>query len=267
MYSGMAKNTLASKELVVFDLDGTLTESKAPIKADMVRMLAKLLEKKFVAVIGGGSHHQFKKQFISGMKLPERLLERLYLFPVSGTAFYDFHHGEKKVYARDFSPIQKKKIVQAFHDAFRETHYRHPQKTYGRVIEDRGSQVTFSAVGQDVVEKLGIRRGLAVKEEWNRTSDVRPKLMRALKRRIPRFTVRRGGLTSIDVTKFGIDKAYGIKQIRKELGIPVKAMVFVGDALYPGGNDAAVKKTGIQTIMTSGPRETMKIIKNILSVQ
>jgi hypothetical protein len=44
-------------------------------------------------------------------------------------------------------------------------------------------------------------------------------------------------------------------------------MVFVGDALYPGGNDAAVKKTGIQTIMTSGPRETMKIIKNILSVQ
>ena len=74
-----------------------------------------------------------------------------------------------------------------------------------------------------------------------------------MQKELPAFEVRRGGLTSIDVTQKGIDKAYGVRQIEKVLKIPIKEMVFIGDALYPGGNDAAAKKTGVQTIATKRP--------------
>jgi len=79
--------------------------------------------------------------------------------------------------------------------------------------------------------------------------------------------VRTGGLTAIDVTQKGIDKAYGVRQIEKVLKIPIKDMVFIGDALYPGGNDAAAKKTGVQTIAVKGPADTIAIIKKILSAR
>ena len=48
---------------------------------------------------------------------------------------------------------------------------------------------------------------------------------------LPEFEVRLGGLTSIDVTKKGIDKAYGIRQVKKRLSVPIKEMAYVGDAL------------------------------------
>lgn len=112
---------------------------------------------------------------------------------------------------------------------------------------------------------LGVRRGVAVKEEWHKRSDVRPQLMKVLKRLLPRFTVRSGGLTSIDITKFGIDKAYGVRQIAKTLHMPIKKMLFVGDALYPGGNDHAAKQTGIRCIPVRGPEDTKTIIKKILT--
>ncbi len=255
---------LRGKEVVIFDLDGTLTPSKAAMQGDMARALARLLLEKRVAVIGGGSYEQFRHQFVEKARLPGHLLARLFLFPVSGTAFYRYAKGRwKKVYAKHFSAAEKKKIFSAFKETFRRTGYRHPEKVYGKIIEDRGSQVTFSAVGQDVVSMLGVRRGVAVKERWHKNSEVRPQLMKVLKGLLPGFTVRSGGLTSIDVTKFGIDKAYGVRQIGKTLKIPIAKMVFIGDALFPGGNDYAAKRTGIQCIPVKGPADTKKIIKKL----
>jgi hypothetical protein len=46
--------------------------------------------------------------------------------------------------------------------------------------------------------------------------------------------------------------------------VPIEKMVFIGDSLFPGGNDSAVKKTGITTISVSGPEETKKIIRDLL---
>jgi len=44
-----------------------------------------------------------------------------------------------------------------------------------------------------------------------------------------------GGATSIDVTKPGIDKAYGIGKLRDILGISLSEMIFIGDACSPAG--------------------------------
>ena len=251
---------LSEKSLIVFDLDGTLTESKAPLKPDMARALAALLTQKKVAIIGGGSYEQFKNQFVGHFTCPPALFKNLFLFPTTSTSFYRYQRsGWKQVYRKVLKPAEKKKIMRAFADAFVAIKYVPPKKLWGKAIEDRGSQITFSALGQ--------KASVKAKAAWNKKSDVRPALMKIMQKELSTFEVRSGGLTSIDVTQKGIDKAYGVRQIEKVLKISIKDMVFIGDALYPGGNDTAAKKTGVQTIAVNGPEDTIKIVKKILKAR
>ena len=50
----------------------------------------------------------------------------------------------------------------------------------------------------------------------------------------------------------------------KKLGIEISELTYIGDALFEGGNDAVVKKTGVPTIQTTGPEETFSIIETFL---
>jgi phosphomannomutase len=257
--------SLSQKSLIVFDLDGTLTESKAPLKKDMSRTLVALLKAKKVAVIGGGSYGQFQDQLLGHFACSPELFANLFLFPTTSTSFYRYSRGGwRQVYRKVLKPAEKKRIMRAFEDAFTATGYLQPKKVWGKVIEDRGTQITFSALGQDIVDKLG-KKGITLKEEWNEENKkLRLKIIKLMQKDLPNFEVRGGGLTSIDVTQKGIDKAYGVRQIEKVLKIPIKNMLFIGDALYKGGNDAAAKKSGVQTMATTGPANTIAIIKRIL---
>lgn len=246
-----------TKELIVFDLDGTLTESKANLKPDIARMLKALLQKKKVVVIGGGKYEQFRVQFIARLHCPKELLPKLFLFPATATSFYRYQNGWRRVYAHILTLREKKNILSAFRSAFRETHYVPPRRVYGVVIENRGTEETFSALGQHAP--------LALKEKWNITEDIRPRLIRALRKHLKKFSIREGGLTSIDITEPGIDKAYGIRQIERRLKVPIKKMLFIGDALYPGGNDYAAKRTGVLCVAVRGPEDTKKIIKKLVA--
>jgi len=82
---------------------------------------------------------------------------------------------------------------------------------------------------------------------------------------IPEFSVRLGGTTSVDVTRAGIDKAYGIRKLRDKLGIPIHEMIFVGDALFPGGNDYPAKEAGVVCIQVRDPEECKRVIETILA--
>ncbi len=91
------------------------------------------------------------------------------------------------------------------------------------------------------------------------------KIKAALDELIPEFSVRLGGATSIDVTKKGIDKAYGISKLRDVLGISIAKMLFVGDALFPGGNDYPALQAGAQSIQVRDPHETMRVIEALVA--
>ena len=256
--------SLRKKELVVFDLDGTLTETKSDMRPDMSRALVALLKQKRVAIIGGGTFAQFRRQFVRELRCPREFLARLYLFPTTANRFYRYRGGWKKVYSFELSKRERADIKKAFHDVLKEIHYVHPKKTYGKVIEDRGTQVTFSALGQDVVAELGAK-GVRLKEEWTRkNTPLKLKIARLVQEQLPKLEVHAAGYTSIDVTRKGIDKEYGVRQIEKYLHVPIRKMVFIGDALFPGGNDYAAKRTGVQCIPVRGPEDTKKIIKKIL---
>lgn len=256
---------LSGKKLIVFDLDGTLAESKSVMDGEMDDLLTKLLRAKKVAVIGGGKYGQFKSQLLFALTAPKELLKNLFLFPTTSTAFYRYNRGWKNVYELDLSRAEKESVREAFRDAFVEAHFVPPKKTYGPLLEDRGTQMSFSPLGQEVVTALGAK-GIRLKEQWKAKNDsLRFKIAQLVQKRVPQLEVRVGGLTTIDVTRQGIDKGYGVLQIKKHLKIPIDRMVFIGDALYPGGNDYAAKRTGIQCIAVRGPEDTKKIIKKILN--
>lgn len=256
---------IPDKDLIVFDMDGTLTPTKAPMDTEMAGLMASLLAVKKVAVIGGGTYGLFREQFLRPLRTSPRLLKNLFLFPTTATSFYLYNGGWKNMYALTLSKDEKRRIKKAFADVFRNMKYRHPRKTYGKIIEDRGTQITFSALGQDVVAMLGKKSGVAAKERWLRKNrKIKMRMGMMLQRLLPECEVRTAGFTSIDVTKKGIDKAYGLRQITRHTEIEIKDMLFVGDAIFPGGNDYAVVKTGVDYIPVHGPPQTKQIIRAIL---
>jgi hypothetical protein len=243
------------KKLIVFDLDGTLAPSKSSLAPETAGLLRDLLSMIRVAVISGGAWTQFEKQLLTDLPKNSQLAN-LSLLPTCGTKFFEFSGKWKELYSEDLTAEQKKKIIDSLIKASAEAGI-HPDKVWGDVIDDRGSQVTYSALGQQAP--------LAEKEKWDADFAKRKKIAEILKKLIPEFSVRLGGATSIDVTKPGIDKAYGINKLRDTLHISLKEMVYIGDALFPGGNDYPAEQDGVVSIPVKGPDDTNVVIKTILA--
>jgi phosphomannomutase len=257
----VAMHILANKQLVVFDLDGTLAESKSTMDTEMSSILNNLLETHHVAIISGGSYHQLTKQFLSGLSASPETLHKIHLFPTCGAQCYQYENEDwQERYADPLTAEEKNKILTSFEVVFKDVGYQHPEQVYGNIIEDRGTQITFSAVGQQApVEQKNI---------WNKQyHETRLVMVRKLQELLPKFDVRAGGLTSIDITHEGINKCYGIYKIEEILGIPVADMLFVGDALFPGGNDEPVKLTGVDTVSVENPEETKQFLSQFLNKQ
>lgn len=254
-----------NKALIVFDLDGTLAPSKSIVDRQMVILILRLLEKKKMAVIGGGKYSLFQEQLLDQLPKKDERLKNLFLFPTTSNAFYRYDGRWKNVYAHNLSTPEKQRIRKAFRETLRKIRYAAPKKVYGVTLEDRLTQMSWSPLGQEVVAKLG-KKGIRMKELWKEKNDaLRFQIAKLLQKVLPKLEVRVGGLTTIDVTKRGIDKAYGVRQIKKVLKIPIKDMLFVGDALYPGGNDYAARRTGIECVQVRDPRDTKKIIGQIIA--
>lgn len=259
------KQKLGKKKLIVFDIDGTLTPSKAPADKEMINLLLDLLNKRSVAIIGGGKYSLFREQLTQQMPEKDERLKKLYLFPTNSTAFYRYDGDWNKVYSHELSDGEKEKINSAFEEVFSKVNYQPSEKTYGTVIEDRGTQISFSPLGQEVVAMLGEKEGVTLKEDWNKKYDfLRQKMREILQELLPEFEVRAGGLTTIDITRKGIDKAYGVRQIAKHLDVKIEDMLFVGDAIFPGGNDYAALETGIDYVKVKDPNDTKELIRTII---
>ena len=242
-------------QLIVFDLDGTLAESKASLDAEMAALLQGLLGIVKVAVISGGDWPQFEKQPLANLPQDERLAN-LSLLPTCGTKFFRYTGDWEKIYSENLTPDDKKKIASSFQKALSATGFK-AEKVWGEVIEDRGSQITFSALGQQAP--------IEEKKKWDPDFAKRQKMKVILDTLLPEFSVRLGGTTSIDVTKPGIDKAYGMRKLRDILGITIPEMIFIGDVLFPGGNDYPAKETGAVSIQVRDPHESKRVIEAIIA--
>jgi HAD superfamily hydrolase (TIGR01484 family) len=241
------------KDLIIFDLDGTLTASKSPLDTETAALLAQLLGIVKVAIISGGSWAQFQTQLLSYLTSNSQL-DNLSLLPTCGTCFYHYSGSWNRLYSEDIEAGDREKIVRALNLSLDKSGFR-AEKHWGDLIEDRGSQITLSALGQQAP--------LDEKKGWDPDFEKRKKIKAILAPLIPGFSIQLGGATSIDVTRLGIDKAYGIKKLRETLGLAIADMLFIGDALFPGGNDYPARQAGVASIGVRDPHETKRVIEAI----
>jgi phosphomannomutase len=243
------------KKLIVFDLDGTLAESKAAIDQEMAERLGALLTVAQVAIISGGDWPQFEKQVIAHLPKGSKI-KNLSILPTCGTKFYRYKKDWKELYAENFTDKQKQKIISSLNEAIDAAGVR-AKKTWGELIEDRGSQITYSGLGQQAP--------LDEKSKWDPDFAKRKKIKTRLDELIPEFAVNLGGATSVDITKKGIDKKYGMHKLRDVLDIKISEMIFIGDAIFPGGNDYPARESGAFSVCVSGPHETKRVIEGIIA--
>lgn len=257
--------------VIAFDLDNTLARSKQPIEADMAALLARLLARTDVAVTSGGMLSQLTSQVAD--QLPaDANRANLYLLPTSGAALYEWRVAAgsddaadsaaeggawQQVYEERLTDDEQAQVKAAIEESARQTgvvDFGTP--AHGELIELRGAQVTLSALGQ--------RAPVDEKVAWDPTHAKREALRAAIAPLLPEYDVKIGGSTSIDVTKRGVNKAYGIRKLSELLSIPIADMLYVGDELSPGGNDEVVKETGIPTHAVSGPDDTARLLESLL---
>ncbi len=244
------------KKLIAFDLDGTLAESKQPIQPPMAELLGKLLGVAEVAVISGGDWPQFETQVVSRIPAGSDLT-RLFIMPTTGTKLCRYQDGQwRQIYADLFSADERAKIEQALNDAVAQQGLA-DEKIWGERIEDRGSQITFSGLGQQAP--------LDAKTRWDPDFAKRKKLQAALQQSLPDLSINVGGSTSIDITRKGIDKAYGMRRLTEHSSVPPEQILFLGDAMYPGGNDYPVKAAGIDAIAVRDVGDTQAAVAAVIA--
>lgn len=249
-----------AKTMIAFDLDGTLAESKSTLPDQIAELMTTLLENYQVCVISGGKFEQFEKQLLTNLHVAPTLLEKLHIMPTCGTRYHTYDPTSQSWvmnYAEDFDEGEKKQITAALEQGIDELNLREA-KPWGKLIEDRGSQITFSALGQEAP--------VHEKESWDPDGKKKHALRDIVAEKIPAFEVRAGGSTSIDITKLGIDKAYGMRKLMELTQVISDDILFIGDRLEEGGNDYPVKAMGIDTIAVKKWQDTALIIETLNKV-
>ncbi len=248
------------KKLIAFDLDDTLSVSKSAMSDRMAELFAKLLENYEVCIISGGKFEQFKMQVMDRLEVNAALLQKLHLMPTCGTRYYKFIDDVWDLqYSEDLTEQQKNKIIKVMKNESKSLSIWR-EKTWGPIIEDRGSQVTYSALGQHAPPEE--------KYKWADEFKEKKKIFRdKVAQQIPELEVRLGGSTSLDVTLPGIDKAYGMNKLIEALNMTKNDVLFVGDKLEEGGNDYPVKAMGINTIAVEKWQETAIVIETLNKVK
>ncbi|PZE27941.1 HAD-IIB family hydrolase [Curtobacterium sp. MCBD17_028] len=243
--------------LVAFDLDDTLAPSKSPLDPRMLDTFARLLDAVPVAVISGGQFAQFDQQLVAPLRAREGLrLDDLHLMPTCGTRYYRWLDADWRLeYAEDLTEDERTRAIAAVEDQAKQAGLWETE-TWGPIIEDRGSQITFSALGQAAP--------VDAKKAWDPDGSKKDHLKRLVQAQLPDLEVRSGGSTSIDITRKGIDKAYGMTKLAQITGIALDDMLFVGDRLDPEGNDYPVKALGVPCHAVTGWPDTADYLDELI---
>jgi hypothetical protein len=246
-------------DTLIFDLDGTLAVSKSALGNEMATLLGQATHYINIVIITGGTFDQILNQVVT--MLPASTdLNNLYVLPTSGSSMKSYNkitHSWDSVYENKLSLEQKETIIVSLKRGLEKTSFTiNPDTLVGEQIEDRGTQISFSALGQE--------QPIDIKKLWDPDRKKRLELMSFLQPLDKDFNVKIGGTTTIDITLKGIDKAFGIFEFYKHIGLNIENGLFIGDQIIPEGNDFAATKTGINMQHTTGPEETINIIKEAL---
>ena len=252
------------KKVLAFDVDQTLNIAKTPIPPEIAELLTKCLDHFEICPISGQKFDQFLIQIVDELKdaTPEQL-SHLHLFVAQGTQYYRYDPSKKEwkqVYNFPLTDEQVAKITQTIEQSAKELGYWEEDKLQegDEIIENRLSQVTFSALGQ--------KAGTEAKYAWDPDCKKREKIVARCKELAPEFDYEIGGTTSINAITPGMNKTFGMNHLMEELKVDKKDILYFGDMTQPGGNDYPVVQMGINTITVRSHEDTAYALRGILGV-
>lgn len=243
-----------SKKIISFDSDGTLQLTKSKIDSDMAQLLDRLAQKYKVNVISGTGVEYLQPNVVDQLKPNENIT----LSPTCGTRFVVLKNGKyTELYKETLSPKEIADTLAAFEYAIEKGNH-HPTEVWGEIVENRQTQITFSALGQ----KAPAPAKLAYDPDLTK----RKLLVSYLKEKISDndFDIKIAGGTSIDVTRKGISKGYGIKKLAEYYGEPLSSVLFIGDRLDEVGNDYPVAEIGVDCIWVDTPEDNKRVLHALL---
>lgn len=239
---------------IIFDLDDTLAESFQAPSEGILEKLFTLAERMPVAVMSGATFTRLERDVMK--RLPAHRTAQLSVFSDNGARCDIWKNGTWNTeYHFPLETEEREHISKIVAEAVEETDVFNGEEPQYRIL-DRGTSVSFAALEDGAPQSK--------KSAWDPNLTKRPKLAEVLREKLPGYEILIAGKTTIDIVRKGISKAYGVEWLSAHLDIPAHNMLFVGDAFYEGGNDAAVIPTGIKTHHTSGPEETEKLIDQLL---
>lgn len=241
---------MTAPKAALFDLDDTLAESFQPPSTSMIEKLGMLLEKMPVAIVSAAGYGRIERDFLPILE-QSSFVKNLFILPNSSAQAYSWQDGWNEEYSLALTHEERHRIREAIEKCAEDADPR-------ALILDREVQIAYAAVGMEA--------SLEEKKAWDPDQSKRKELKKRLDAVLPEFEVLIGGMTTIDITRKGISKAYGVRWLSERLNISPSDMVYVGDALYKGGNDAVVIPTGVQTRPVTGPEDTEKVIDELLTV-
>lgn len=252
------------KKVLAFDIDQTLNVAKTPIPDEIADLLIGCLDHFEICPISGQKFDQFLIQIVN--RLIERgvsngQLTHLHLFVAQGTQYYRYN-GERwqQIYNYPLTDEQVDKITTTIETAARELGYWEEDKLAegDEIIENRLSQVTFSALGQ--------KAGTEAKYAWDPDCKKREAIVARCKELAPEFDYEIGGTTSINAITPGMNKVFGMTHLLEELHVEKSDILYFGDMTRPGGNDYPVVQMGIDTITVRSHEDTAYALRGILGV-
>ena len=237
-------------KLIAFDLDGTLTESKQPITNKTAKFLTSLAYDYEIAIVTGGTMEQIKTQVLD--RLPDWVQDKMHLMSCSGAEYLRFG----QTLYRNLIPKKEKAVMIPMLTGLLKQMGYWIDNPAGDIIEDRGSQITISALGQ--------KASLKDKEDWDSFGIKRREIRDAVKVMFPEYSVRVGGLTSVDISIQGIDKEYAINELLEWNQFEQSEVLYIGDKFRPGENDYPALVAGVTCLRVTSYADTPRVVGKYL---
>ncbi len=235
-----------------FDLDNTLTRSRSHITPEHAVILKTLSERAHVIVVSGATRAQ----------------QALQLEPELANGYFSLGQNGNSALAPDGSPLWDRKLSTTQKSAVigliskMKDHLQLVVKDEHDLIEDRGSQISYSLIGH--------HEDIAKKEAFDPDHAKRLELLRIFESDVQKLSeehaieIRSGGTTCLDIFEKGKNKGFNCKALIERMNWREEDCLYIGDALFPGGNDETVIGI-IPTRAVQNPQETFSYLASVLS--
>jgi phosphomannomutase len=234
---------------IFFDMDNTLTRSRGGIEPKMETALAKLASSRDVVVVSGAVRAQVLKQLGKAFEDKVLILAQNGNFATERSGaelwFHKLPESGKLEVLRHIAAIKESGILAGLPVSEADT------------VEDREAQISYSIIGHNAKRED--------KEAFDPHHERRSELLAKFPFQSDAMEVVIGGTTCLDYIEKGRTKGANVAKLIGIRNWDKSECLYVGDALFPGGNDSSV--SGIcPTHQVENPDDTLRLIERILGI-